>query len=374
MTTTTPTPADQPPARARHRPGRGARDPGAALPSATARAGPQGASSDDGEDRSAVSVADWRRPRVQRYARHACTWLLLVAARRLVRRPAAAAGQVRRHARRRTSCARRWRSSRTASTWSNLSEAWNDVADQQVLRQHDRARRRVVVRADARRDDRRLRAVGAAAALGPVRCRRLVLATLFVPAVVLLVPLYLIILHPPVIDTSLVNSYLGASGCRPARARSTSCSSRGSSTTSRARSSRPPGSTAPGPFRLFWSIVLPMSKPILGVVSVFAVIASWKDFLWPLLVLRNPDLQPLSVRLPSIEATTDKGDAHGRPGDLDAHPDRACSSSSSACSCAAPARAERSRAERRAFLTTRPDNLTGPAGPLAARGAVRPVR
>ena len=55
-----------------------------------------------------------------------------------------------------------------------------------------------------------------------------------------------------------------------------------------------------GPFRVFWSMVLPMSRPILGVVSVFAVIASWKDFLWPLLVLRNPDLQPLSVRLPTL--------------------------------------------------------------------------
>jgi len=45
---------------------------------------------------------------------------------------------------------------------------------------------------------------------------------------------------------------------------------------------------AAGPYRLFWSVALPMSKPILGVVSVFAVIASWRDFLWPLLVLRNP--------------------------------------------------------------------------------------
>lgn len=62
-----------------------------------------------------------------------------------------------------------------------------------------------------------------------------------------------------------------------------------------------------GPYRLLWSVVLPMSRPILGVVSVFAVIASWKDFLWPLLVLRNPDLQPLSVRLPSLQATTDLG-------------------------------------------------------------------
>ena len=65
-----------------------------------------------------------------------------------------------------------------------------------------------------------------------------------------------------------------------------------------------------------------MSKPILGVVSVFAVIASWKDFLWPLLVLRNPDLQPLSVRLPSIEATTDKGMLMAAYAISTAHPDR----------------------------------------------------
>ena len=56
-----------------------------------------------------------------------------------------------------------------------------------------------------------------------------------------------------------------------------------------------------GPYRLFWSIVLPMSRPILGVVSVFAIIATWKDYLWPLLVLPNPDVQPLSVRLPTLQ-------------------------------------------------------------------------
>jgi len=62
-----------------------------------------------------------------------------------------------------------------------------------------------------------------------------------------------------------------------------------------------------GPFRLFVSVVLPMSRPILGVVSVFAVLASWKDFLWPLLVLTNPDEQPLSVRLPTIQSQTSLG-------------------------------------------------------------------
>ena len=56
-----------------------------------------------------------------------------------------------------------------------------------------------------------------------------------------------------------------------------------------------------GPYRLFWSVVLPMSRPIVGVVSVFAVIAAWKDFLWPLLVLKDPAIQPLSVRLPQLQ-------------------------------------------------------------------------
>ena len=44
-----------------------------------------------------------------------------------------------------------------------------------------------------------------------------------------------------------------------------------------------------------------MSRPILGVVSVFAIIATWKDYLWPLLVLPDPDMQPLSVRLPTLQ-------------------------------------------------------------------------
>jgi multiple sugar transport system permease protein len=66
-----------------------------------------------------------------------------------------------------------------------------------------------------------------------------------------------------------------------------------------------------GPFRLFWSIVLPMSKPVIGVVTVFAIINSWKDFLWPNLVLPGgsdpASVQPLSVRLPAIQGTTELG-------------------------------------------------------------------
>lgn len=36
--------------------------------------------------------------------------------------------------------------------------------------------------------------------------------------------------------------------------------------------------------RILWRIVIPISRPILGVVSIFGLVAVWKDFFWPLLV------------------------------------------------------------------------------------------
>jgi multiple sugar transport system permease protein len=35
---------------------------------------------------------------------------------------------------------------------------------------------------------------------------------------------------------------------------------------------------------ILWRIVLPISRPIIAVVSIFSLVAVWKDFLWPLLV------------------------------------------------------------------------------------------
>jgi multiple sugar transport system permease protein len=35
---------------------------------------------------------------------------------------------------------------------------------------------------------------------------------------------------------------------------------------------------------ILWRIILPISRPIIGVVSIFSLVAVWKDFLWPLLV------------------------------------------------------------------------------------------
>jgi multiple sugar transport system permease protein len=127
-----------------------------------------------------------------------------------------------------------------------------------------------------------------------------ILATLFIPAVVLLVPLYLTILHPPILGVSLLNTYWAVWLPAGANAFNILLVKRFFDSLPREifEAARTDGA---GPFRVFWSVVLPMSKPILGVVSVFAIIASWKDFLWPLLVLPNPAIQPLSVRLPTME-------------------------------------------------------------------------
>jgi len=131
-----------------------------------------------------------------------------------------------------------------------------------------------------------------------------VLATLFVPAVVLLIPLYKLIVHPPIGD-SLINNFFAVWLPAGASAFNVVLVARFFDSLPREifEAARVDGA---GPFRLFWHIVLPMSKPIIGVVSVFAVIASWKDFLWPFLVLKDQKVMPLSVYLQSM-ANVDKG-------------------------------------------------------------------
>jgi multiple sugar transport system permease protein len=50
---------------------------------------------------------------------------------------------------------------------------------------------------------------------------------------------------------------------------------------------------------ILWKIVLPMSRPIMAVVSIFSLVAVWKDFLWPLLVENGytPTRETLNVGL-----------------------------------------------------------------------------
>ena len=52
--------------------------------------------------------------------------------------------------------------------------------------------------------------------------------------------------------------------------------------------------------RIFWSIVVPLLRPVTVTLALFAFLASWSDFLWPLIVLTDQHLHTLPVALAAI--------------------------------------------------------------------------
>lgn len=48
-------------------------------------------------------------------------------------------------------------------------------------------------------------------------------------------------------------------------------------------------------FRIFWQIILPLAKPALATIAVFAFIANWNDFLTPLIYLSDPQMYTLAI-------------------------------------------------------------------------------
>jgi multiple sugar transport system permease protein len=48
-----------------------------------------------------------------------------------------------------------------------------------------------------------------------------------------------------------------------------------------------------GRWRVFFTIILPLSRPSLAAVGIFTFISSWNNFLWPYMVTNNPDLMTM---------------------------------------------------------------------------------
>ncbi|MFD8694784.1 carbohydrate ABC transporter permease [Kitasatospora purpeofusca] len=127
----------------------------------------------------------------------------------------------------------------------------------------------------------------------------MMLATLMVPAAVLVVPQYLTVLDLPLLHVDLVGTPWAIWLPTVANAFSVFLLKRffDSIPDELLAAAAIDGA---GPLRTLWSVVLPMSRPILGVVSIFAVVNVWKDFLWPLLVLPDPRDQPLNTGINSL--------------------------------------------------------------------------
>jgi multiple sugar transport system permease protein len=52
-----------------------------------------------------------------------------------------------------------------------------------------------------------------------------------------------------------------------------------------------------GEFRIFWKIVLPLCRPALATLGILTFLASWNNFLWPLVVATTEDRYTLPVAL-----------------------------------------------------------------------------
>lgn len=54
-------------------------------------------------------------------------------------------------------------------------------------------------------------------------------------------------------------------------------------------------------FETFYKVVLPLAKPALATLGILTFLGSWNDFLWPLLILRDPKLQTLPPGLRTLQ-------------------------------------------------------------------------
>jgi multiple sugar transport system permease protein len=54
-------------------------------------------------------------------------------------------------------------------------------------------------------------------------------------------------------------------------------------------------------FQIFFQIVLPLAKPALATLAVITFLASWNDFLWPLLILQQADMLTLPPGLRTLQ-------------------------------------------------------------------------
>jgi multiple sugar transport system permease protein len=131
----------------------------------------------------------------------------------------------------------------------------------------------------------------------------LMLATLMLPASALLVPTYLAITEVPIVEVNLVNSPAAIWLPAAANAFNIYLLKRffDQIPTELLDAARIDGA---GSVTTMVRIVLPLSRPIIAVVSIFSIVAAWKDFIWPLLVLQDPEIQTLSVALQRFEPDT----------------------------------------------------------------------
>jgi raffinose/stachyose/melibiose transport system permease protein len=57
-----------------------------------------------------------------------------------------------------------------------------------------------------------------------------------------------------------------------------------------------------GPFRFYWYVMVPLSRPVLSTIAVITIVGSWNAFLLPLLVLIDPNQHTLPIGVNNISS------------------------------------------------------------------------
>ncbi len=52
-----------------------------------------------------------------------------------------------------------------------------------------------------------------------------------------------------------------------------------------------------GPFRRFWKLILPLSRPALATVGIFTFLACWDEYVWALTIINDPDKRTLPIAI-----------------------------------------------------------------------------
>lgn len=122
-----------------------------------------------------------------------------------------------------------------------------------------------------------------------------IVATLFVPAVILIIPNYIIISKFAWLDSLTAVVVPGAAGAFGVFFLRQFFASLPMELEEAAYVD------GAGPFRIFWSVVLPLSKPALATLALLAFLTNWNDFLWPLYVLFSAEQQTLPAGLATLQ-------------------------------------------------------------------------
>jgi multiple sugar transport system permease protein len=127
----------------------------------------------------------------------------------------------------------------------------------------------------------------------------LILLTLAIPMIAYLIPLYLTLTNVPLIHVNLVNTYWGlwipyAGSAFYILILKNSFDQIPSDIYDAA------AIDGASPIHMFTAITLPLATPILIVLGLLTFVSQWGDFLLPYLIMRDPAMQTVSVRLVNL--------------------------------------------------------------------------